>query len=591
MTNDTTPSNTSPSASPPPRSQRLLIIGFAFAAFLAANYLILRVSGHDPLQMTATWITAQTETVRAAVHERQVRNDRIKVDADQFAQLFQEICPELLARYGIPLSQVYADLLRQYDGQTIDESFIRQMLQDWKGRHLSYDGKSFYRMDGKGQPGKIATPIDPALLKKDTVPIKFFLQNEKFYSRHIFEILTHQKDVGFAHHVNEKGEFVFEARRDMTQAEFLKVMSTSAAPQPDQLIRRGARWNIPEDSLREIPRVFEVQKTFTDHRGTKRTVTVYLDLSTYQNVSSFITTLPDGTLLANDTGPLKAGEDITYVTRIDGALTNDGDSWSYEEGGKTLFRVVDGACTFSSYGPCADMSDAEVWYEAKTDKHVFSVTIHSHTTSIGEPDGTKYRVISATEVKDGAGKLVTDPNDIGAKVQRVAYRHQGMLSSVPNLDAYVDTGPFMQKLAHDIGATYASTDDKAQAMLAFVHSFRYSPGMILSYAKGPKEYLLSLEGDCKDASIFAASLWLSAGFSAAFDYLNATEAGKAGHAAPLINKASCCSGAGITQGTTTWLYGEATGKDWLIGQDPNYRERGLVEVTLQPHGKPPVLFR
>lgn len=593
----TPPQPTEPSQTPRPsptkparRFSWTFAIIFALA-LLAGNQVVLWTSGEDVLQSAKTTVAKRLDETRASFQQWQVRRALVSVDADRFEALWREICPELLTPNGVPWEKAYADLLRQYDGKKIDEAFVRKLLEEMKTRAVAYDGNAYFRFDGAADAGKApSNAIDPEPLKKEKVPVRFFLDNEEFYSTRIFEILTKQKDVRFAHEV--KGDkYVFEAAHDMTQAEFFRAVSQKPAPDPKAAVHAGDRWNIPAEHVREISRVFEVVKSFTDHLGVKRTVTVYLDLSKYVNVHSEIVTLPDGTLLANADGPLQVREDALSVREIDGHVVKDETGTNYVLNGNVVFRMRNGACLYNAYGPCDQTEDASIWKETQSGKTVLDVTVNKGTTSLSQ-DGKKYRVIEGLSVKDANGAPVVDANDIGVKVARFLAQPNGKMLSRPNLDAYVDDGPFMRKLAHDIGAFYENADDKAQGMLDFVHSFAYKPGIVLENAKGPKEFLLSREGDCEDASVFAVSLWTSAGWDAAFANYRNVDPSQPGHAAPLLAKTACCSGVGITYANTTWLYAEATGKvAWKIGQDPGYAQQGLVAEIFYPHGKTPIRFK
>lgn len=568
--------------------KKLIVSLFVILSALAINYVVLRATGQDYLSSAEGWIAGKAGALSAGIKKTFQSDPNVKISEKEFEELFRAICPELLTRYGIPLSQAYADILRQYEGKVIDEAMMRALLEDWKAKRVSYDGKAFYHMDGKADDGKVPNkPIDPENLRKDTVPIQFFLDNEVFYSNRIFEILTGQKSVKFAHQVKE-GMYVFEAQRDMTQAEFFRVVAKTASPKPTEAVKRGDRWNFPADSLREISRVFEVKKSFTDHLGNKRTVNVFLDLSNYMNIDSKITSLPDGTVVASDKGALNVSTDKLVVQRVDGRHVTYGDGWGYEEDGKMLFRAINDACSYTAYGTCANMTEVSIYKETAEAtgvvRDIFRAEVDQGTTSLTEADGTKFRVIDGASVKDAAGSIITDVNDIGVKVQQAIYHSHAKMTVRHNLEAYLDTSPFMKKLAEDIVAPYSSKNERAQAVLDFVHSFTYKPGMIISYAKGPKEYLLSLEGDCKDATILTGSLWASAGIPFGFGYFSNINPSEAGHVAPYLSRSACCSG----QPKGNWLYAEATGTNWRIGQDPDYSRNGLVLRVFQPHGKPPM---
>lgn len=516
----------------------------------------------------------------------------VKVDQDRFEELWREICPELLTVNGVPWEKVYNDMLRQFDGRLIDEAFVRSLLEQLKNKKdgVTYDGEAFYGFkDPSGKSSEPTKPIDPGVIAREKISVKFYLDNAEFYSDSIFRILTKQHKVRFVGEITEEG-YLFEALRNMTQQEFFTICSDGKAPDPKKLVEKGARWTIPAKQLRQVSRILSVDHTFTDHRGQRRQVTAHLDLKKYTTGSPVINILPDGTVLTDGKHILRVGENQLSVTEVAGRYVKRGEGGQYVLGGKVVFEWRGGECSYNKYGPCSNTTLGQAYPEESTGRDILEVVVNKGTISMNSPDGDRHRVISYNQVTDGEGKVITHADDIGVKFQQQVLRGGKKLTAYPDLDAFVETSPFIRKLAGDIIAPYRSRCGKAKAILAFVQSFPYKEFMIPGAVKSPKDSYLSQEMDCEDASVKAISLWKAAGFKAGFLRLR-PKRGKIGHAAPMINESSGCSGEGIQYGGETWLFAEATGKRrWRIGQDMGYKVKFWFHL-FQPSGGLPVSFK
>ncbi len=567
----------------------IVFLCLVFISALGCNYAVLRITHIDYLQKGIDDVAPGFNQVIDNAERAWQRSKLVSVSEDKFIELFKEICPELLTMYGTPLSDVYEDVLAQYEGEKINEEFIRTLLEDFKKKDVAYDGNAFYRMDNKKDKHAPKKPIDTEVLKKDTVSVKFYLDNYEFYSKRIFRTLTKQSKVKFTLKTDEERRYIFQALSSMSQKEFFSIVSNNTAPNPKKRVKKGDQWNIPASQLRDISRIFEIEKQFKDHLGKKRNVTVSVDLRKYSTISADISVLPDGTLMTDKYGPLQVRRDKFFVQRVSGRFKEQGSTWKYWEGSNLIFHGRKGNCVFNKFGSCEKTESVQIF--DRNNQTILQMTLTEGSISLISKSGEVFRKITYWSVEDSIGNKIEDQKDLGVKFQKQVLVQGKKIMVQPDLDAYVDTGPLMQRLVHDIEAPYNNENDRARARLAFVQSFQYIAGTVLGTAKTPKDSLISLEGDCEDASIFTVSLAVTAGDKAGFLYFNHKNKDMPGHAAPTIAESSCCSGKGITYGNETWLYSEATGERWRIGQYPGYNKQGLKPRIFQPHGKPPINFQ
>jgi|GEM_PF-4804617 len=526
------------------------------------------------------------DRVVRSVKQWQRQRQLVKVSQKRFEELFREICPELLVIPGVPWKKVYADLLHQFDRQLIDEAFVRELLGQLKKRTTTYDGQNFYGFkDPSGKSSEPDKPIDPSVVAREKISVKFYLDNAEFYSSRIFRILTKQNKVKFAGEITEKG-YSFEALQSMTQREFFTICADGKTDKPNARIRKGDRWWIPEKQLRQISRILSIAHRFRDHRGQQRQVTAHLDLKQYTTGFPTINLLPDGTVLSDGKSILQVGRKKLTVREVEGKLVEKGAVSQYVLKGKVLFEWRGRECNYNSYGPCSLTEEGSVFVEESTGRDILDVVVDRGSYSMETSAGKLFRKITPGRVEDSAGRVITNADDLGIKFQQQVLIGGRKMSAYPDLSAFVEVNPFTRKLAGDVAAPYSNRCERAQALLAFTQSFPYKEFMIPGGVKTPKDSYLSQEMDCEDASVKLVSLWTAAGFKAGFLWLR-PKRGDKGHAAPLLAESSGCSGDGIPYGGQTWLYAEATGRGWRVGQYPGYN-RKYWKHLFQPYGKVPV---
>ena len=496
---------------------------------------------------------------------------KVLVSEQRFNELFRQICTELLVERGTPLSSVYQIMLRQYDGQKIDEDFVRALLKDLKSRKAEFDGKGFHgfsytKLDPNAKAAPEA-PLDLQELKKDTISVERFLLNPEWYSTSVFQTLTKQNKVRFALKIDKENRFVFEALEDMSAQELLAICTNGGVTLSTPTVLGGQRVPISAANLRHVPRIFEFAHAWTDHLGQPRTVQVALDLSLTSDMDALIERLPDGTIVKDDRGRLlTVSESVLFVRRVEGEHRKTANGWQYIDGGKVVIEAIDNEVVRNVWGDPAKTSRAVV---ATIDgKDVLEVEIDEGVTNfkLGQE---VYRSVTRGTVTDGKGQIVTDPNDIANK-----WISQGRTTvGLPNLAAYVDIGPLVANLARTICAWYSSDSDRKNGLLKFVQSFKYESTMFSGKAKRPFEALLSKEMDCRDASVFAVSLFVSAGFPAGFLYLESVDPDKPGHAVPLVD-----------DGRGQLTYAEPTDPDAVVGQKQYYKLLGFRPVMIHRYG-------
>jgi len=156
----------------------LVILVNGIMVLLGFNWILLLGTGNDLVM-----IGVKATSVQLAKTDLVWLDPQIKVSKRKFKKLYKEILPERLVAdgQGTPLDQLYQDLLEQYDGELIDEEFVRQLLLDMKDEALVHDGHHYYRMDG-GNGHQPSAPIDPTVLEKQTISVAFYLNNFAFYS-------------------------------------------------------------------------------------------------------------------------------------------------------------------------------------------------------------------------------------------------------------------------------------------------------------------------------------------------------------------------------------------------------------------------
>jgi len=515
------------------------------------------------------------------ITDNSTRESLVKISEEEFIILFKEICPELLTERGTPISEAYRLMLAQFAGQEIDKNFVKELLGQLKTHSTVFDGKGFYGFHYEGVKDP-TEPMNISELKKDTISVKFYLENLEFYCLNIFQKLTKQRKVKFARVIDEQNRFLFEAEEDMPLGEFLSICSDGKTDNPNSIIRKGEQYLVPASQLRHIPSIFEFEHTWKDHLGIARNITIALDISTYRSISSYISRLKDGTILKDDSGKLlRIHKDTLTVQRVNGIYKPTAYGGQYIENGKIIYESKNRRVIYNKFGDPEKTLNAKI-YE-RNDQTILYMKIDQGSISFINSDNKTYRKIECGKVMDGKGNIILDKNDIAHKWLRL----EKIVIKRPNLDTYTDTSPMMTRIAKIICSWYNSDQNKKNGLLKFVQSFPYTPTMAEGQAKTPKDALLSKEMDCEDASIISVSLFASAGFYAGFIYFKNRYEEKPGHGAPTV----VGKGAGIKYGNENFAFAEATNPQWKVGEKPRYENKDLIFLFFQPHGKNPVTFK
>ncbi len=503
----------------------------------------------------------------------------VLISKNRFIHLFKEICPELLSERGMSLSDVYKAILAQFSSQaTIDEEFVRELLEQMKVRAVVFDGKSFYGFQYKNlaQP---SIPMDIDELKKDTISIKYYLENVDWYSTDIFRKLTKQNKVKFALRISDEG-YLFEAMQTMKSDEFFAICSDGNMKYvANRFIYRGDSFWIPRKNLRRISRIGEFQRKWKDHLGTMRRANVILDLDHHVSVYEKIYRLKDGTIVKNENGDLLSiDEDKTLVRRVDGSYKKTVLGWKYIEDGKVVFEVKNNEAIKTKWGKVFEIEGWQV-IEDQKGREILEIVINKNQV-LFRSHGELYRVVADNTVTDSNGRIVNDQSDIAYQ-----WLIRGKFSYVtPNFDAYVSSDPFIRRLSKNICTWYNNDDDRKNGILSFIQSLEYSIMLISGQAKTPKDSFLSDQADCADASIFAISLFASAGFDSGYVVMSNRIKGESGHAVPVVEFSF---GKGIKCFGKIYAFAEATARG-KIGDERNYSKYSLS--FFHRHGGSPLKF-
>lgn len=376
--------------------------------------------------------------------------------------------------------------------------------------------------------------IHPDEPNRQTVSVDFYLFNWPFFSRKIFNLLTDQQEVTL-HSIDYKNsQFYFATSTSMRRDELYSIVSERSPDEPEALVAAGETVAVAFNDVVEIPRTKKINHVYTDHLGVTRTVSIELDLMKFDVTHGSFITLDDGTVLASENGPLIVEE---------------------RHAAKEHFRGIP-----------TDVERQFYLYEL---------------------NGDLFRIVKPDLVLDKHGQQINDPNDPAVIMRHSYFEELQIPKLLENLDYYTRATPEIEQVARTISGFYDNEADAMQGTLCFVQSFKYKRGMIRGYNKTPKNYWISGEGDCREASIMAVAIWTAQGYDAGLMVWENKTPGQDGHAIPVIAAEEHFSGSHELHDGRQYLHTESTHPGWRIG-DASIDQGVFKKGYLQLHGASPI---